>query len=96
MQKAGGTAAFIDAEHAMDPVYAKKLGVKKGPHDLLNDLDVFCSNMLHLLEDLIILVTQDKLSTHSVVALYKVPETKINKECPIRYDITAKSNISVS
>jgi recombination protein RecA len=26
-QKMGGTAAFIDAEHALDPVYAKKLGV---------------------------------------------------------------------
>ena len=26
-QKNGGTAAFIDAEHALDPVYAKKLGV---------------------------------------------------------------------
>jgi recombination protein RecA len=26
-QKAGGNAAFIDAEHAMDPVYAQKLGV---------------------------------------------------------------------
>ena len=26
-QKAGGIAAFIDAEHAMDPTYAKKLGV---------------------------------------------------------------------
>lgn len=27
VQKAGGTAAFIDAEHALDPVYAAKLGV---------------------------------------------------------------------
>ncbi|MBQ2740134.1 MAG: recombinase RecA [Clostridia bacterium] len=27
-QKMGGVAAFIDAEHALDPVYAKKLGVK--------------------------------------------------------------------
>ena len=27
MQKIGGTAAFIDAEHALDPSYAKKLGV---------------------------------------------------------------------
>ena len=27
-QKAGGTAAFIDAEHALDPAYAEKLGVK--------------------------------------------------------------------
>lgn len=26
-QKAGGTAAFIDAEHALDPAYAQKLGV---------------------------------------------------------------------
>ena len=27
VQKAGGTAAFIDAEHALDPGYAKKIGV---------------------------------------------------------------------
>lgn len=27
VQKAGGTAAFIDAEHALDPLYAQKLGV---------------------------------------------------------------------
>jgi recombination protein RecA len=27
MQKLGGTAAFVDAEHALDPVYAEKLGV---------------------------------------------------------------------
>ncbi|MHB8745750.1 MAG: recombinase RecA [Gammaproteobacteria bacterium] len=28
IQKLGGTAAFIDAEHALDPTYAQKLGVK--------------------------------------------------------------------
>ncbi|GBG02124.1 protein RecA [Azospira sp. I13] len=33
MQKLGGTAAFIDAEHALDPQYAQKLGVNIG--DLL-------------------------------------------------------------
>ena len=27
MQKSGGTAAFIDAEHALDPQYAQKIGV---------------------------------------------------------------------
>ncbi len=32
MQKTGGTAAFIDAEHALDPQYAAKLGVN------INDL----------------------------------------------------------
>jgi recombination protein RecA len=26
-QKTGGTAAFVDAEHALDPIYARKLGV---------------------------------------------------------------------
>ena len=29
-QKTGGICAFVDAEHAMDPIYAKKLGVKTG------------------------------------------------------------------
>ena len=28
VQKLGGIAAFIDAEHALDPAYAKKIGVK--------------------------------------------------------------------
>ena len=32
IQKIGGTAAFIDAEHALDPIYAKNLGVN------INDL----------------------------------------------------------
>src|SRR6185503_12081684 len=27
-QKSGGICAFVDAEHALDPVYARKLGVK--------------------------------------------------------------------
>ncbi len=27
MSRKGGTAAFIDAEHALDPAYAKRLGV---------------------------------------------------------------------
>ena len=27
-QKQGGVAAYVDAEHALDPVYAKKIGVK--------------------------------------------------------------------
>lgn len=27
VQKSGGTAAFVDAEHALDPVYAKNIGV---------------------------------------------------------------------
>ena len=43
-QKAGGEAAFIDAEHALDPTYAQKLGVDidnlivSQPDELVNKL----------------------------------------------------------
>ncbi len=72
----------------------KKLKLKKGPHDLLNDLDVFCSNMLHLFEDLMVLVAQDKLSSHPVVVVCKLNEVSISKECPIRYDLTVKTELA--
>lgn len=70
-----------------------KLALKNGPHDLLNDLDILCSNMLHLFEDLMVLVTQEKLSSHPIVTLYKLGDVSINKECPIKYDITVKSKV---
>jgi recombination protein RecA len=38
VQKAGGTAAFVDAEHALDPAYAGKLGVN------IDDLLLVISN----------------------------------------------------
>ena len=38
MQKLGGVAAFIDAEHALDPQYAQKLGVNVGEL-LISQLD---------------------------------------------------------
>lgn len=40
MQKQGGTAAFIDAEHAIDPVYAKNLGVNIDEFVLRNQIVV--------------------------------------------------------
>ena len=41
-QKLGGTAAFIDAEHALDPNYAEKLGVN------ISELYIFCKpNLRH-------------------------------------------------
>lgn len=68
----------------------KKLELKRGPHDLLNDLDVLCSNMMHLIEDIIILVTVDKLKNHPVLALYKINKRNIKQECPVRYYVTIK------
>src|SRR3546814_10058467 len=44
-QKAGGTAAFIDAEHALDPIYAQKLGVKDRKSTRLNSIHYFASRM---------------------------------------------------
>ncbi|WP_229620022.1 hypothetical protein [Vibrio parahaemolyticus] len=72
----------------------KKLNVKAGPHDLLNDLDVLCSNMMHLIEDLIVLVTLDKLEKHPIIALYKLDEQSLKTECPVRYDVTLKKNVA--
>ncbi|EKU59278.1 hypothetical protein ACINWC323_0214 [Acinetobacter sp. WC-323] len=71
----------------------RKLNIKKGPDDLLNDLDVFCSNMLHLIEDMIILTIQDKLRKYPLLALYKLNEQDYDPKCPVRYDITLKANI---
>lgn len=34
IQKAGGLAAFVDAEHAMDPAYAKRIGVNMATRTL--------------------------------------------------------------
>ena len=39
-QKAGGTAAFIDAEHALDPIYAEKIGVNTEEFWFLNPTQV--------------------------------------------------------
>lgn len=74
----------------------KKLGIKKGPHDLLNDLDVLCSNMMHLIEDILVLVAADKLKTHPILGLYKINETSIDSECPFQYDVTVKNNIEIT
>lgn len=70
-----------------------KLEIKQGPHNLLNDLDVFCSNMMHLVEDLLVLVSVEKLETHPILGLYRLDESLIKVECPYRYDVTIKTNI---
>ncbi|MGR5062005.1 hypothetical protein [Photobacterium sp. DNB22_13_2] len=71
----------------------KKLEIKNGPHDLLNDLDVLCSNMMHLIEDILVLVTVENLESHPILELYKLNETSIKPECPLRYDVTIKSKL---
>lgn len=75
-QKAGGTAAFIDAEHALDPVYAQKLGVRLG--DLLVSQPDDGEQALDITEVLISSGAVDLIVVDSVAAL--VPRAEIEGE----------------
>lgn len=66
-QKKGGVAAFVDAEHAMDPDYAKKLGVKVG--DLLISQPDSGEQALQIVETLIRSSSVDVIVVDSVAAL---------------------------
>ncbi len=66
-QKKGGMCAFIDAEHAMDPDYAKKLGVKV--EDLLISQPDTGEQALEIVESLIRTGNMDVVVIDSVAAL---------------------------
>ncbi len=75
-QKAEGTAAFIDAEHAMDPAYAKKLGVNTD--DLLVSQPDSGEQALEITEVLVRSGALDVLVVDSVAAL--VPRAELDGE----------------
>lgn len=75
-QKAGGTAAFIDAEHALDPAYAQKLGVHL--EDLLVSQPDDGEQALDITEVLISSGAVDLIVVDSVAAL--VPKAEIEGE----------------
>ncbi len=66
-QKAGGTAAFIDAEHALDPVYAEKLGVNVD--DLLVSQPDTGDQALEITDMLVRSASVDIIVVDSVAAL---------------------------
>ncbi len=66
-QKKGGVCAFIDAEHAMDPVYAKKLGVKT--EELLLSQPDTGEQSLEITESLVRSGKLDVIVVDSVAAL---------------------------
>ena len=66
-QTKGGTAAFIDAEHAMDPEYAKKIGVKI--NDLLISQPDTGEQALEIAEVLVRSGSVDVVVVDSVAAL---------------------------
>ena len=66
-QKKGGICAFIDAEHAMDPVYAKKLGVKT--EELLLSQPDTGEQSLEIVESLVRSGKLDVIVIDSVAAL---------------------------
>jgi len=67
VQKAGGTAAFVDAEHALDPDYAKRLGVKI--NDLLISQPDSGEQALDIVETLVRSNAVDVIVIDSVAAL---------------------------
>ena len=76
MQKAGGTAAFIDAEHALDPSYAAKLGVHL--EDLYISQPDSGDQALAIMEMLIRSGAIDLVVVDSVAAL--TPQAEIDGE----------------
>ncbi len=75
-QKAGGMAAFIDAEHALDPIYAKKLGVDVD--NLLLSQPDYGEQALEIAEALVRSGAIDVLVVDSVAAL--VPKAELEGE----------------
>jgi recombination protein RecA len=75
-QKAGGTCAFIDAEHALDPAYAKKLGVNTG--DLLISQPDTGEQALEIADTLVRSLAIDLVVIDSVAAL--VPRAELEGE----------------
>ena len=75
-QKAGGTAAFIDAEHALDPIYASKLGVDID--NLLVSQPDTGEQALEIVEALVRSGAIDIIVVDSVAAL--VPRAEIEGE----------------
>jgi len=75
-QRAGGTAAFIDAEHALDPVYAKKLGVDID--ELIVSQPDTGEQALEILEQLVRSGALDLVVVDSVAAL--TPKAEIEGE----------------
>ena len=74
VQKTGGEAAFIDAEHALDPVYAKKLGVNID--DLIVSQPDTGEQALEIVEALVRSGAIDIIVVDSVAAL--VPKAEID------------------
>ena len=75
-QKSGGVAAFIDAEHALDPSYARRLGVKLD--DLLISQPDTGEQALEIAEMLVRSNAVDVIVVDSVAAL--VPKAEIDGE----------------
>ncbi len=75
-QKAGGIAAFVDAEHALDPVYAKALGVNTD--DLLISQPDFGEQALEIIDTLVRSGAVDIVVLDSVAAL--TPRAEIEGE----------------
>jgi recombination protein RecA len=76
VQKSGGTAAFVDAEHALDPIYAEKVGVRV--EDLLISQPDTGEQALEITDMLVRSGAVDVIVVDSVAAL--TPKAEIEGE----------------
>lgn len=82
-QKKGGICAFIDAEHALDPVYARKLGVNVD--ELLISQPDHGEQALEIADTLVRSGAVDVLIVDSVAAL--VPRAELEGEMAIAFRV---------
>src|SRR5690554_923311 len=75
-QKLGGTAAFVDAEHALDPQYASNLGVNID--DLLVSQPDTGEQALEITEALV------RSGAVDIIVIDRSEERRVGKECRIR------------
>ncbi len=89
-QKLGGEAAFIDAEHALDPVYAKNLGVDID--NLIVSQPDTGEQALEIAEALVRSGAIDIIVVDSVAAL--VPKLKLMEIWEIHMLVSSKTYVS--
>ena len=86
VQKAGGVAAFVDAEHALDPSYARRIGVDVD--NLLISQPDYGEQALDIVETLVRSGAVDIIVVDSVAAL--TPKAEIDEKWEINMGLQAR------
>lgn len=64
---------------------SKKVGLKESNIYIHQELESYLHNMLHLIEDVLLICTSSRLPSNGMLSLYQRKEEDINPKCPIKY-----------